>query len=647
MPCGGNSTQPLFCSDHIADWLDGRPVPDTDESDRVRDYGTRFRENLRVRALTSRLSGDTMIRAGLALVALRTVIGRPLPRDVSDILELAREVEAGRADLAGLFRDDLTVLDDVAGPSPVDASLVTMVEELAVAAGSAVAAERIMALTDKVGSTLRSSITPSRIADLVGELVGPLAGRSVLDPAAGTGNLLLAVLGRDRGVTGQVRAADHDAGAIRLLRQRMICHQIPIDVLCGDSLRGWPDGRADIVITDPPFQPGESASEVVSPMDWVEATARNLASGGRGYVVVPAWTLTHTEKRFPAVRTRQQLLRARIVAGVVQLPRRAHPFRTGAELCVVVVVPVGEPADAVVFCDADRVAAEDRDGWPERVAKLVGESDPARPDTCRRISVGELDEAASLLPAHRLVEPAVRVDHLAAVSLAGDAVRQAFPEGVPIGTPPPLRAGRDPRFRTVGQLRLAGRLELLAGHRIAPADLGTEGHVVIGAEELTGASTPGLRRTTRIPTTRQREAFTVAGDVILLAEGGIHTRVDESGGTVVLSPARILRIRGHSGVADGPSWMLPHLLARLLAAPRNVRRESGSTVRRVSLNELELPILDPEGVAVLDTWIRQCDGAQAELRERLDALEWLTVSIAAGVADGALTARADPPIETG
>ncbi|KWX05122.1 hypothetical protein TH66_05220 [Carbonactinospora thermoautotrophica] len=121
--------------------------------------------------------------------------------------------------------------------------------------------------------------------------------------------------------------------------------------------------------------------------------------------------------------------------------------------------------------------------------------------------------------------------------------------------------------------------------------------------------------------------------MIVLAEYGVHALVDERGDSVVLSPAQVLRITQTSATP----WMRPRVLARLLTAPRNASRHTGSTVRRVSLRELELPTLSPEEVARLDEFLAELDRRLAALRRQVSALDQLGSAVVEGVAHGVLS----------
>lgn len=159
-----------------------------------------------------------------------------------------------------------------------------------------------------------------------------------------------------------------------------------------------------------------------------------------GYAVVPAWTLARTRGASPAptVDAREQLLTQGSIEAIVQLPRRIHPFRTGAEYALLVLRPPAhnDTNRQVLLIDADRISR--RTGgrkWIGDVAQLMlGESEPdprdARSFPLRSARPGEeqLLDRRSLLPAHRLAAPESDVDHFEETVTARRATMAVMPQ---------------------------------------------------------------------------------------------------------------------------------------------------------------------------------------------------------------------------
>jgi 16S rRNA G966 N2-methylase RsmD len=626
-PAKNNGSTPLFDAEEIAHWLDRRPVDDE------RTYGQVFRDSLRVRAMVrlgGAMGGDDILRLSVALVSLRAHTSTPLPATPEAIAALAGRVEREHPELAGLFTRDLTNT-----PAFVD-HIARTVDELTSSVGPAAAIDEFVLSADRVDSALRSTMTPMAVAELIAALVGDVTGRTVCDPAAGVGSLLLRVL--DGRSAGRVTAAESRSTWYRILRHRLLAHDVDAEIHQGDSTTDWSDGQADLIVLDPPYISGEftdrkAAERDFGPLDWAMFAARQLAPGGHAYVVVPTWTLT----REPAAR--QRLVEANVLASVIQLPRRAHPFLTGTELAVLELTALGEASDGVVLCNADRLANEE---WPAAAAELVRERTPERPEVCRQMRLSIQD--SSWLPAHRLTSGRTPVDHVTEAIAAVRLVRDQFPGQVTAGWPGVAQARE--------QAPLAPLIDIATvrgGHRIlrediTAVDLGTSGSAVVGPEELRRERAVRSRWIDNLALAKYESVqLTEPGDVIVLAEGGLSATVDRTGGQLVLAPAQVVRLRPEYPNRPSPP-MRPTLLAKLLTSPRNAGKESGSLVRRVDLRVLELPVLTAAEVLVLDDYFVDLERRQSELAVKMNALARLDSALSAGVADGVLAVAAVPDV---
>ncbi len=158
--------------------------------------------------------------------------------------------------------------------------------------------------------------TPRVLIELLVRLMKPQPGEVIQDPAAGTGGFLIAAdrymrarsgdyfdLG-DREQEFQKRLAFHGMenvpGTLRLLLMNLYLHDIDSDhVHLGDTLsdKGTALGRANLILTNPPFGPAGGAptrqdlsvTATVSSyqLPFVEHCIRALQPGGRAAIVVP------------------------------------------------------------------------------------------------------------------------------------------------------------------------------------------------------------------------------------------------------------------------------------------------------------------------------------------------------------------------
>lgn len=687
----GSESKPLFDATEIADWLDLRPVPDSEPDDdgHLETYGDRFRRALRLRglvALKHRLgSAETLISQALAVIAMsaegKDWITEALPA------ELLPEYEAADPDVVRAAHE---LMDEIGAPGWAADALLGLDDEG-------------LEIARRLESDLVMDITPRGVVSLVAALIGPNEGgpdqRSTISLCAGLGELLLGMSGGPyeglRG-HGELVAVEPDPLLRKLLRYRLLSYEAGAADVCAsppdlDTPRAWNQtpvephdfSTADLVLADPPYVSGERERDAEGPLWWALEAVRRLRPEGRAYVVVPTWTLTRTSGtgptsvRTPTISTREALLDEGCVEAIVQLPRRIHPFRTGAEYALLVLRPPSSEPRSVLLVDADRIAQRAggrTEAWIEQVVGLTRpgvvpepgeerstEDDGAcDPQDAQRVSVRasgpgreQLLDNRSILPAHRLAAPEAHVDHFEETLTARRVVAAAIPrlrDWVGDMNISRRDVNTPMRHRKLDVLLKAGQLKLLNGHRVKEGDIGEAGLPVVGREEMLGELPVGARCIAPEDLAVYPSAkVTDPGDVLLLAEYGVRCLVDTAGGCVLLSPVQGLRITAYrehvrEATRGGPGhsaelWMRPHSLARLLQAPRNQHRGSGSLVRRVSVRDMDLPQLPPEEIAELEAILAETERLRADVRRQLEALDRLAERVSAGVADGTLALR--------
>jgi hypothetical protein len=117
-----------------------------------------------------------------------------------------------------------------------------------------------------------------------------------------------------------------------------------------------------------------------------------------------------------------------------------------------------------------------------------------------------------------------------------------------------------------------------------------------------------------------RARRTEPGDVIFIDGSKPQARVDMRGGSLVASPSWILRPAASAGIG-------PHTLAALI----NHRLPTGEW------RTWNVPILDPNAAAALESVLAEASQHAAALRRHQDALHDLVVALVDGVAAGAVT----------
>ncbi|KOV68429.1 hypothetical protein ADK64_07715 [Streptomyces sp. MMG1121] len=690
IPGVGSESKPLFDAAEIADWLDQRSVPDAepDADGRLPTYGDRFRRALRLRglvALRHRLgSAETLISRGLAVIAMSGEGKEWIPEHLPE--GLLAEYEAADPEVVRAVHE---LIEEIGAPGRAADALLGLDDEG-------------LDIARRIESDLVMDVTPREVVALIAALIGPNKGgpdqRSTISLCAGLGELLLAMGGgpyEDLRGHGELVAVESDPLLRKLLRYRLLSYEAgAIDVYASpaelDTLRTWDQSRderphgfpnAEIVLADPPYVSGERERDDEGPLWWAEEAVRRLRPGGRAYVVVPAWTLARTPGTGPAsVRTatigaREALLERGCVETIVQLPRRIHPFLTGAEYALLVLRPPSGPPPSVLLIDADRISrrTEGRE-WIDQVVRIVGSSQAScraecsgagrptevvsDPQDAKLVPVHTSEpgheyllDHRSVLPAHRLAAPEVDVDHFEETITARRAAAVAMPHLRDWLGELGIAKRRTPiRHRKLDEHLRAGQLRLLNGHRIKDEHIGEAGLPVVGRAELLGQLPIGARRIDLKDLSEYSSArITEPGDVFLLAEHGVRCQVDMAGGCVLLSPIQGLRItayRDHiQNMADGEPdrpdtlWIRPYCLAQLLQSPRNQHRGSGALVRRVSVRDMDLPQLPPAEIGELEKILSETERLRADVRRQLEALDGLAERISAGVADGALALR--------
>ncbi|WP_432003283.1 N-6 DNA methylase [Streptomyces sioyaensis] len=223
--------------------------------------------------------------------------------------------------------------------------------------------------------------TPAPLTDLMVELAESCGGgpRTVLDPACGTGGLLLAAGRRWASPrTLDLMGADDDPVLARLAAGRMATAELPKTVRTrirtADTLRAdaWPDERADVVLCNPPYNTRDWGHEELATdtrwtlghpprtepeLAWVQHVLARLADDGTAVMLLPPGVA----KRRAGRRIRAGLLRTAALRAVIALPAgAAPPHSIGLHIWVLRRPVEGtQPLESLLFID---VAEEEERG---------------------------------------------------------------------------------------------------------------------------------------------------------------------------------------------------------------------------------------------------------------------------------------------
>ncbi|MCZ7459828.1 N-6 DNA methylase [Streptomyces sp. WMMC940] len=455
------------------------------------------------------------------------------------------------------------------------------------------------------------TLTPAGPAELMAALAGAdTPGRTVLDPASGTGELLRAVR-----QPAALYAQDADPELASLTALRLALHgDADIRAAAGDSLRAdaFPGVTADAVLCHPPFNernwghdelaydprweygfPARTESELA----WVQHALARLRPGATAVLLMPPAVASRKSGR----RVRADLLRRGALRAVVSLPAgAAPPYGIPLHLWVLRRPVAGDrPGQELLLVDTAELAepggGRDKLDWPAVHRAVVGAWLPfdrdgsveERPGRSRSVPVIELlDDDVDLAPARHLPPPATGggaaelIDVRDRLAETLRLTRDLTPEAAsPTAEGSAVRPGT-----TVGELVRAGALELRSGGTgTGPVPVLTEQDV------LDGTAPSGALPDGPAPGEEPVEPVLVrAGDVVVpvLGVGPSARVVDEA--TAGAALGRNLQL-----LRPDPAALDPWFLAGFLRGTANNRQASSyaSTATRLDVRRLQLPRL--------------------------------------------------------
>jgi hypothetical protein len=494
------------------------------------------------------------------------------------------------------------------------------VAELAAALGTADAFEILVRRFQEIQAR-RAAATPPEIAELMAALAG--TADTVLDPACGTGELLLAA--RDNGAASRLLGQDAAADSARLAGIRIRLGGNEAIVSEGDSLRRdvFPGVLADAVLCDPPFhERGWGHEELTADprwiyglpprlepeLAWVQHALAHLAPGGLAVVLMPAAAAV----RRPGRRIRAQLLRRGALRAVMALSATHHLWLLRQ--------PAGDPAASVLM-----VAAADPETTIRTWQRFAGGTARDEPGVSRAVPIIDLlDEEVDLTPARHLSAPAP--DRTAerftqarqSLRTVIEGLRDLIPDLEPVPDPGGLAA--------VPVAELARTGLLMIHHAPMRRDFGPGEQALLTAEDVIEGRPPSGRGQPD-----ERWVSLRAGDIVLAAAAGCFAvRVMDAGGAVLGAGLTLLRV--------DPAQLDAQFVAGALRSSANVQTlivATGGTgradIRRARVPSLALAEQRRYGDA-----FQRAEKLQAAVRSLTATGAELAQLLADGVAEGAL-----------
>ncbi|MET9430463.1 N-6 DNA methylase [Streptomyces sp. NPDC003036] len=666
-PTGGTDTSPTYDLAAVRAWLSARgQLPEDTPADELR---TALRAHPGDGEVALRLLPAVLTAARLDARERETLPGL---RDDALLRWIRSAADAEAADIPGI--QDPEYGADTTGPLR---ALLRCVSVDGAEAATDVLAERL--LEDSGTGTY---VTPRPLADLMARLLADSTGAfpaSVLDPACGTGSLLIAAA--SAGATelhGQdILAAQAAQTAVRL---RLRHPGAVISVRTGDSLRAdaFRSLVADAVLCNPPYGVRDWGHEDLAydqrwaygvppkgepELAWVQHSLAHVAPGGRAVLLMPPAVAERTAGR----RVRAQLVRDGALRAVVSLPPgAATPLHIGLHLWVLERPdPQAEAPGTVLLVDA---AAGGRDldwaaidetvlsAWRRYLADQDGFT--GTPGTAGAVPITDLlDEATDLTPTRHIqqasrqaLRPAALARH---ASELYDHLRQAAGDLTGLsptdGDWPPVDDGpRDWRTATVADLLRGGAVHLL---RTPPGGRRTRNGQALPPPRPEHGGRPAL---TAADVLDNRPASGTEADLPAgvplpsVQEGDVLLTETLRGGRGAV--ARVVE-PGEEGCFLGPHLLLfrpdrrrldAWFLAGFLAADQNVNAAAtGTSIVRVDPRRLRVPLLPLAEQQRYGAAFRRLHELRTAARRADQAAEDVTRLLNAGLTGGALLPHVD------
>ena len=507
----------------------------------------------------------------------------------------------------------------VTGPVSVAAA----VGELAAVVGAADAFEVLLRRFQEMQAR-RAAAAPPEIAELMATLAGD--ARTVLDPACGTGELLLAA--RDHGAARRLLGQDAAADSARLAGIRLRLGSSDATIRTEDSLLhdAFPGVLADAVLCDPPFHERAWGHEELTAdprwiyglpprlepeLAWVQHTLAHLAPGGLAVVLMPAAAAA----RRPGRRIRAQLLRRGALRAVVALSATHHLWLLRR--------PVGDRPGSVLMVspvDLETIITT----W-----RRFGE-DPAHdePGVSRAVPIIDLlDEEVDLTPARHLSAPAPErtAERFAQarerLGTMVDELRDLIPDLRP------ATHSRELIVIPVAELARIGHLTI--HHAPVRGDFGHGEEALLTAEDvIEGHPASGRGRPD------ERWITTRIGDIVVAAAAGrFAVRVLDADGALLGPGLALLRV--------DPGQLDPHFVAGALRSSANAQTSIAATggSERADIRRAQVPHLPLAEQRRYGDALRRMEKLEAALR----SITAMGAELARLLADGVTEGTLQPP----
>lgn len=635
----------LYRADEVVAWIAARGLGNNDT----------LAEDLALHAVLGHESGlgaGTVFAGVTALLCAKVQLGVQLSElGVDDLLDEADELDP----------DDEYLYREIEALGDETALLARYVDAMADAAYTpAQAFEALMARRFRLGlRTLAEAALRPTVLGLAARIAAALTPdeRAVfVDPAVDGSDLLVALRSVLPEFEEPVAMTGYaDTTSSRLARRRIAVHEWRV--------RRAPDGgfAFGFVVEGPatfltqfpaPGATDQSDTEILAAIDDI---AVQMGDGQSAVIVGPAHVLVDPLPDRAAESIRSALLRSDRVRAVLRLPEGLMVARPGLSTAIWVLGAADRSVRAAdrwtVLADLGGVELDESAtlGVVSDVLAARGTWDALRAHAFR---FGAVYKTASLLasgslapprprrvrrPRHTAGESAGRVVQL--VAEVNDRVERVAGR---LELSVEYHVAEPPVPMSAGDLVARRELKILPGNRIGSGELSAGAVPVIGVDEVLGRAEWGERGIDRLDFTAHcpNGRYTEPGDIVFCTGPEFGVIVDAEGSSVVLAPARVLRVTD-----PAESGLVPELIARHLAAAGIGDRTAGAVRRGKPWQTWEIPRIDPRDVPAVTATLTRLRRRRTQAAEVVAGLDRLTDALVDGVGRGALTVGGDTVVE--
>lgn len=466
-----------------------------------------------------------------------------------------------------------------------------------------------------------------------------LASPVFIDPTDGGCDLLMSVATAYGEATAPgVITGARTSRAARMARRRLRVHDMyqvtkPLDT----DVTTESDGELVTVAQFPP--PGDPTMSDLEILDAIDDIVVQMDDRQRAVLIGPASALTDRPATSEVNLARTGILRSDRVRAVVRLPQGLMPqaSRRATALWALGPAPPQIPIDRrwTVLADLSNTRLTDAvvSDLVSDVAGSMGDEVTVRAHAFR---FGTRAPTSALIAGQgallgRVAHAPRRTDDGADLAVRINGLIANL-EPTPLAClRTEVRAGAgylsgDRAAFTLGDAVARKHCRILPGNRIDPTDLDAPtGAPVIGSAELMAQLPLGQRRVDRLIFGGSYPAgrYTDPGDIVFCTSPRVSAMVDDHGGSVVVAPARVLRID-----TSNPGGLLPHLLAAdINSVDPGAKRWTLWGLRRAATDQYE----------VLKGALGDIERERLAARQRLADLDALAATIADGVTANTIT----------